>query len=89
MMCVSYRTCLHCYLTVIVPGVHGVPPLVYLLLYGQQLPLQELPHHIHITAVQPVMVNGDCVLLTHTHTQTNGALNKIVIVYSFFFLKHK
>lgn len=51
------------YLTVIVPGVHGVPPLIYLLLYRGQLPLKKLPHYVYITAVQPVMVNGDCVFL--------------------------
>lgn len=51
------------YLAVLMPRVHGVSPFLYLPLDSRQLILKELPHHVNVAAIQPVMINGDGVLL--------------------------
>lgn len=51
------------YLTVLMPRVHRVSPLIYLFLNRQQLILKELPHDVYVTTIQPVMINRDGVLL--------------------------
>lgn len=51
------------YLTVLMPRIHGVSPLVNLFLHRRQLVLQELPHDVHVAAIQPVVIDGNGVLL--------------------------
>lgn len=51
------------YLAVQVPGLHGVSPFADLLLDCGELTLQELPHQVQVAAIQPVVVDGDGVLL--------------------------
>lgn len=51
------------YLAVVVPFWHGVPPLTDLLLHSTELPLQKVPHGGQVAAVDPVVVDGDGVVL--------------------------
>lgn len=51
------------HLAVVMPVRHGVPPLANLLLHGTELLLQELPHVGQVTAIDPVVVDGDGVFL--------------------------
>ena len=51
------------HLAVVMPVRHGVPPLNDLLLHSTELLLQEVPHIGQVTAVDPVVVDGDGVLL--------------------------
>lgn len=46
-----------------VPVWHSFLPLADLLLHGPELLLQEVPHIGQITAIDPVVVDGDGVLL--------------------------
>lgn len=51
------------HLAVVVPVGHCVLPLADLLLHSKEFLLQEMPHGGQVTAIDPVVVNGDCVLL--------------------------
>lgn len=59
---INPRAGLHDDLAVVMPVRHGVPPLNDLLLHGTELLLQEVPHIGQVTAVDPVVVDGDGVL---------------------------
>ncbi len=51
------------YLTMLMPGVHSITPFLDFSLDRRKLFLQKLPHEIHITAIQPVMIDGNGILL--------------------------
>ncbi len=45
------------------PGIHSITPFLDFSLDRRKLFLQKLPHEIHITAIQPVMIDGNGILL--------------------------
>lgn len=51
------------YLAVLMPGIHCVFPLIYFFLYRRQFILKEQPHDVNVAAIQPVVINRNCVLL--------------------------
>lgn len=51
------------HLAVVVPVRHGVLPLSDLLLYCLEFLLQEAPHVSQVAAIDPVVVDGDGVIL--------------------------
>ncbi len=51
------------YLTMLMPGIHSITPFLDFSLDRRKLFLQKLPHEIHITAIQPVMIDGNGILL--------------------------
>lgn len=51
------------YLTVLMPRIHCVSPLIDLFLDGWELILKELPHDVNVAAIQPIMIDGDGVFL--------------------------
>lgn len=53
----------HSYLTMLMPGVHSITPFLNFSLDRRKFILQELPHDVQITAIQPVMIDGNGILL--------------------------
>lgn len=51
------------YLTMLMPRVHSITPFLDFSLDRRKFFLQKLPHDIQITAIQPVMIDGNGILL--------------------------
>lgn len=47
----------------LMPGIHSITPFLNFSLDRRKFFLQKLPHDIQITAIQPVMIDGNGVLL--------------------------